>query len=246
MDIMFERFCRWTKLILITLSIVAFGSINVHADTLQSANYKLDEPVVGVGSIGIGSSTNYQALNSTGDIAIGNSASGSYQIEAGHTTTSDPALSFNISSGNINFGEFTASNATITTATFSVINYTSYGYIVQIIGNPPAYGSHVIPAMTSTDSSHSGTEQFGINIVANTSPFSFGANPDNGQFGFGSAAPNYDTPNSFRFVSGEIIAQAAKSSGATTYTISYLVNVNGLTPGGQYTGDQTLIITGTY
>lgn len=91
-----------------------------------------------------------------------------------------------------------------------------------------------------------GTSQFGINLVANTLPISIGANPDNGSFGFGLASTNYNTPNQYRYISGETIAQAPKSSGVTVYTITYLVNVPALTPGGQYISDQTLIVTGTY
>lgn len=246
MDTMSKRLTRWGGFTLLAAGYIAFGPAVAYADTLQSASYRLDETVVGVGSMDIGSSTNYQATNSTGDIAIGNSASGNYQVDTGHTTTPDPALSFIVNNGNINFGSFTASAPTVTTATFSVINYTSYGYVVQIIGNPLAYGSHMLPAMATTDSSHIGTEQFGINLVANTLPVSVGANPDNGQFGFGTADGNYGTPNQYRYVSGETIASAPKSSGRTDYTISYLINVAGLTPGGQYTGGQTIIITGTY
>jgi hypothetical protein len=91
-----------------------------------------------------------------------------------------------------------------------------------------------------------GIEQFGINLVANTLPISFGANPDNGQFGFGSVASGYNTPNNFRYVNGETIASASKDSGITNYTISYIVNVAPLTAGGTYTANQALVVTGTY
>ena len=104
--------------------------------------------------------------------------------------------------------------------------------------------------MGANGSSQPGTEQFGINLVANTVPSSLGANPNNGtppdDFGFGEAAPNYDTPNSYRFVSGDTVAFAPKESGETEYTISYLANVAALTPGGIYKTNQTLIVTGTY
>ena len=72
------------------------------------------------------------------------------------------------------------------------------------------------------------------------------ANPDHGQFGFGSAATNYDTPNFYRYVDGATIASAPKSSGVTIYTLTYLVNVGSLTPGGIYSSNQTLIVIGTY
>jgi len=233
-------------MILFVAYCVSCVATNTYADSSKSTNFTIDESVVGVGSMNIGSSANYQAVNSTGNIAIGNSASGNYQVEAGATTTPDPALSFIVNNGNINFGSFTPSAATVTTATFSVINYTSFGYVVQIVGNPPDNNGHTIPAMATTDSSHIGTEQFGINLVANTLPVSVGANPDNGSFGFGVADANYGTSNQYRYVSGETIASAPKSSGRTDYTISYLINVAGLTPGGQYSSNQTIIITGTY
>lgn len=192
------------------------------------------------------SSASYQASSSTGDLAVGNSGSANFQVDAGSQTTNDPALSFSMNNSGVNFGSFTPSSATTTTATFTVSNYTSYGYVVQIAGNPPSNGSHTITAMNTASTSQPGFEQFGINLVANTLPVSVGANPNNGQFGFGSASPNYGTSNSYRYVSGETIATAPKSSGSTIYTISYLVNVGSLTPGGKYTSNQTLIVTGTY
>lgn len=243
---MSRRLARWIG-IFFTLSLCFFYlSSNEKVAALQSANYKFDETSIGSGGLIQSSSANYGATTAIGDLSVGNTASSNYQINTGSKTTNDPALSFSLTSGAINFGSFTASNATVTTATFSVSNYTSYGYVVQIVGNSPTNGSHVIPAMTTTGPSIAGVEQFGINLVANTSPSSFGANPDNGQFGFGVAAPNYNTSNQYRYVSGETIAMAPKSSGITNYTISYVVNVASLTPGGQYTSNQTIIVTGTY
>lgn len=225
--------------------IVGYG-LPYQSFALQSPSYQFNESVIGTGGQLEANSTNYQASGATGDLVVGNTASANYQIDAGTKTTNDPTLSFSLSSSAINFGSFTASSATTTTANFSVSNYTSYGYVVQILGSPPTNGSHTIPAMTTTGPSQPGVEQFGINLVANTSPTSLGANPNNGQFGFGGAAPSYATSNQYRYVNGETIALASKSSGVTSYTISYLINVAGLTPGGQYTSDQTIIVTGSY
>lgn len=218
-----------------------------YADSpLKSPHYEVDESFVGGGGLIQSNSSHYQVNESIGDTATGNSSSANFQANSGYTTTNDPALSFAITSSSANFGSFSAASAAVTTSTFQVSNYTSYGYVVQIVGNPPTNGGHTITAMSTTGPSQAGVEQFGINLVANTSPVSVGANPDHGQFGFGSAATNYDTPNSYRYVSGETIASAPKSSGVTTYTISYLVNVSSLTPGGQYSANQILICTGTY
>lgn len=218
----------------------------VAAETLQSPNFKFDESVIGGSGSVLSSSTNYQVGDSIGEPIAGNSASANFQTQAGNKTTNDPALSFSVNGASTNFGNFTPANASVATSSFSVSNYTSYGYVVQILGNPPSNGSRTIGAMATTGPSQAGTEQFGINLVANTSPVSVGANPDHGQFGVGTAAANYGTSNQYRYVSGETIANGPKSSGLTNYTISYIVNVAGLTPGGRYASNLVLICTGTF
>lgn len=229
------------------LLIVAYCFMYVApSQALQSPSYRFDESTVGSGGLVQSSSANFQSRTATGDLAVGEATSENFQIETGTNTTNDPTLSFSLQDVDVNFGNFTASGPTVTTASFSVKNYTSYGYVVQLVGTPPTNGEHVIEPMETTDASQPGIEQFGVNLVANTLPVSVGANPDNDEFGFGEAAPNYATSNQYRYVSGETVAKAPKSSGETIYTLSYLVNVGSLTPGGKYTSDQTLIVTGTY
>ncbi|HVU59382.1 MAG TPA: hypothetical protein VHC98_00900 [Candidatus Saccharimonadales bacterium] len=221
-------------------------------EPLRSAHFQIDESVVGGSGLTQESSPNYQAGEVIGDIGIGNSASSGYQVSAGYDTTGNPALTFVVDGADTSFGGFSPSAAATATATFTVIDYTSYGYVIQVVGDPPSNGSHTISAMATTGASVPGTEQFGMNVVKNTnfcgSGCDVGANPDYGQFGATSAGPtaNYDTPNMFRYVSGETIVQSPKSSGAITYTISYIINVTSLTPGGHYGSNQFLICTGTY
>lgn len=231
------------------LVIVTFGvSLPVSADNdpLQSAHYRFDESVVGGSGLDQESSGSYQLGELIGDLAVGGSTSSNFQLNSGFFTSGEPALTFIVDDSGVNFGSFSAATATVATSTFEVIDYTSYGYIVQVYGTPPTNGSHTITPLAAADVSQAGVEQFGINLVANTSPVNVGANPDNGQFGFGQAASNYNIPNNYRYVNGDTIALAPKSSGDTIYTISYLVNVSGLTPGGQYTSNQTLVCIGTY
>lgn len=218
----------------------------VYAETLQSPNYKLDESSIGTSSpIGQGSA-NYNLSSGVGDLAAGNAASTNFQIEAGSKTTADPSLAFSVNSSVANFGLFSPTQASTATATFSVKGYVSYGYTVQIVGTAPNNGTHTISPLATADISRPGAEQFGINLVANTQPTSVGANPDNGSFGFGSVATNYNVSNYYRYVSGDVIAKADKSSGITNYTLTYLINVAGLTPGGQYKSNQTLIVLGSF
>lgn len=218
----------------------------VSVSALQSTNYILDESAIGTGNMLESSSTNFKAMDGISDLAVGNAASSNYQVEAGSKTTPDPYLAFSVTSGTIGFGTLSSSTTATATASFSVLNYTSHGYIVQLYGSDLANDSHTIPSMNIAGPSQIGIEQFGVNLVANTSPVSFWANPDNGQFGFGAVETDYATANQFRFVSGDTIVHSPKSSGTTNYTISYIVNVASLTPGGKYTTGQTLIVTGTY
>jgi hypothetical protein len=223
----------------------------VSAETLQSNNYRFDESTLGAGGLNQSTSNSYAGSGAYGDIGVGESASNNYQIRVGTPTTPDPTLTIELLSTNANFGVLSPTSAATATASFSVINYTSYGYAVQLTGSAPTNGAHSISAMGTTAVSQPGIEQFGVNLVANTSPVSFGANPDNGQFGYGQVGTGagdttYSTPNQFHYASGDIIASAPKSSGKTIYTLSYLLNVAGITPGGQYASNQTIIVTGTY
>lgn len=219
---------------------------NAQATDPKSTNYQFDESSIGTGGLYGANSANYQANSSTGDVNVGESSSTNYIANPGTKTQRDPSLSFSVNASAINFGQLSPTQTYTATSTFSVSNYTSYGYVVQLTGPTLSTGSHSIAAMDVVATPQTGVEQFGINLVANTAPVSFGANPDNGQFGYGSVMPNYATANKFYYQSGDVIAQAAKSSGVTNYTISYIVNVGPLTAGGTYTTNQTLIVTGTY
>jgi hypothetical protein len=232
--------------LLIICLVFVYISYPVLADTSKSTNFQLQEPSVGgTGNLNA-QSANFQSTGTAAVLGLGTSTSGSFQINNGHVTTPEPTLSFSVDTPSVSFGTFSAATTTTATAVFEVLNYTSYGYVVQTLGNPPKYNTHTVNAMSSTLPSQTGIEQFGINLVANTSPASFGANPDHGDFGVGSASANYNSPNNYRFVSGETIASAPKSSGLTIYTVSYIVNVSSLTPGGEYAGDQTILCIGTY
>jgi hypothetical protein len=225
--------------------IICLGA-NVLAAPLKSTNYVFEETSLGGLGVTNTHSTHYQSATSGGILGFGNTADSTLQVNTGHSTTNDPALSFAVDTPGVNFGSFSPSTTATATSTFQVSDYTSYGYIIQLYGNAPNNGSHTITAMSSSGPSSAGTEQFGINLVANTSPTTFGATPNHGQFGSGSAAGNYATANNFIYNSGDTVATAPKSSGMTIYTISYIVNVGSLTPGGQYSTAQTLLCTATF
>ncbi len=231
-----------------------------------SSNYMVVESQIGGVPDNSSSSTSYSFTPGTddggstvGDLAVGNSSSTNYQTNSGYNTTYNPDLTFIVSATPVSLGNLTTTSTGTGTATFSVRNYTSYGYVVQVIGSPPTNAGHPLAAM-GTQSANStacspsctssqGAEQFGMDLVANTSPATFGSNlvqVPSSSFSYGSVAAGYGTTNSYRYFSGDTIASAAKSSGETDYTISFLANISALTPGGAYSGTLSLVATGTY
>lgn len=240
--------------LVLSLATVLLLPAFVYAQSPSSTNYQIQEDFVGPGGDINSSSPNYSSIGSIGDIAIGESAPPTggpeqFRTISGYNTTNDPALTFVVNTSSLNFGSLSTSTATTANSTFSVYNYLSSGYVVYSVGTPPSTGGHTLNAMSSTAASSVGTEQFGINLVANTSPSAFGANPvqvPSSNFSYGSAATNYNTANLYRYVNGESIATATKSSGQTNFTISYIVNVAITTPGGMYSGVQELVCVGTY
>lgn len=228
------------------VSAVVIAPVQVSASNSQ--NYQIQEDDVGGGGRVESNSASYQAHDSLGASAVGDSSSTDFILQSGLISASEPSLTFIVNNASVNLGALSTSATKTGTATFSVLNYTSYGYIVQILGSPPSNGGYSLTGLSSPDSSQAGQEQFGINLKNNGSP-DIGAEaqqvPDS-SFSFGAAATGYNVADSFKYVSGNTIAQATKSSGRTDYTISYIANISINTPGGSYSGDQTLVVTGTY
>lgn len=216
------------------------------ASALQSNNYRLDESTLGQGGVPESESANYKGSSSTGDLGVGESNSTNFGFEGGSVTPDQPRLAFEVTDGTVDFPTFSADTPAMGESTFTVLNYTTFGYAVFIIGDGPTNDGHEIAPMATPDVSTPGFEQFGINLVSNAVPEVIGANPVHGHFAFGDAGPDYDTANNYKYSSGDMIASAPRSSGQTDYTISYLVNVARLTPGGQYTSDLSLVVVGTY
>jgi hypothetical protein len=242
---------RWNKAGIIFIVFFTIIGVNGGYDAfaLSSPNYSIDEDFIGGGGVSESSSPSYFSQDTIGGVAVGDGAGSAYKTQSGATTTSDPMLEFSVSTTNVALGALMTSLTRTGTANFSVRNYTSSGYIVQAIGAPPSNGVHTLAGMPVAAASSLGVEQFGMNLVANTSPATFGANPlqvPSVDFSYGSAGAGYDTANQYRYVSGDTIAVATQSSGRADYTVSYIANISSTTPGGVYTGTQTLVCTGTY
>lgn len=237
----------WRLLPLCLAVTVLFGAASVYG--VSSPNFSIDEDFIGGGGVNDSSSPGYSARDSIGAPVVGDSKSTNNKTQSGATTTNDPMLEFAVNTSSVALGSLLTSLTRTGTATFNVRNYTSSGYVVQIIGTTPAMGARTLANIPTAAASSQGTEQFGINLAANTSPATFGANPvqvPDSSFSFGQATSGYATANNYQYNSGDVIARSDESSGQTNYTISYIANISNSTPGGSYTTSQTLVCTGTY
>lgn len=244
---------RKIKIKVVVLGLVLFLALAAFSPQAygqsSSPNYKIEESYFGVGGELDASSPSYRSQQSAGETGVGNSSSTNYQANAGFNTKDEPYLEVYVTGGATDLGDLSASTTATTTSTFYVRAYLASGYSVIIASDPPSYGSEQIDPLPSQTASSAGTEQFGINLKANTSPATFGANPSqapDSSFGYGYAAPGYDTANVYRYIKDDVIARSDKSSGRTDYTISYIYNISTLSPAGTYVFTQDLVVVGTY
>jgi hypothetical protein len=230
-------------------------SVFSYTPTVQGAeaaspNYGVSEVNFNSGGLLQACSAAYCTKQTTGETAVGLTTSTNYQARGGANTEREPLLEMSVSSTTISLGILDALSTKSGSTTFSVRTFPAHGYVVKIDGTSPKNKTdgHVLAPMASSAVSSPGVEQFGINLIANTSP-AVGSNPSlfpDSTFAFGAAATGYATPNSFKYVPGEIIAQSAKGTGKTNFTISTIANIATNTPGGDYRGRLVLIAVPTF
>jgi hypothetical protein len=249
---------RWRqRVVAVSVLVAAFVmSCNplAYASQANSSNYAVDEVFMGSGGELNACSAAYCAKQSAGEVAAGNTASNAFKAVAGFNTNREPYIAFSVAGGPTDLGLLSTAGTANTTASFAIKTYLANGYVVLLASDPPSNGGlspHYFSNLTSpTAPATPGTvEQFGINLVANTTPTSFGAPPvqvpDN-TFSFGTVASGYDTPNLFKYVKGDTIAQSTTSSGETDYTVSFIYNITPTTPDGNYQFNGSLVATSTY
>jgi len=228
------------------VAIILFsGSSALDAYVMSSTNYRIQSDSLNIGGKRQ-TSTNYQIEDTIGDIATDTSDNASFKIKAGYQATWEypPVLIFSITDNAATLGTITTSSASTDTAGFTVATDAADGYAVTISGNTLTSNSSSvdIDALTIPTASSPGTEQFGLNLVDNSDP-DVGSDPSGGS---GQAASGYNTANKFKFVSGDTVANCSSSSDTTSFTISYLGNIDSMTVAGDYSTNLTLIATVTF
>lgn len=243
-----QELWRWAVLALLAVVIVGGNVSTTLAETSKSDSYQTIDTEFGSISNTQNCSGSYCAKASIGDMAAGDSKNTVSSAKFGSITSADPLLEVIIDPGQSNLGILTTEQTATKTMKVKIRSYLSDGYMLQIVGTPPKYGGHTLAAPTTPTASSPGTEQFAINAVANTTP-NVGANPvqvPSSDFSFGVVNDNYNTPNLFKYTSGEVVAHSATESGQTDYTITMIINVSNATPAGHFTGDFSAVVIPVY
>ncbi len=120
----------------------------------------------------------------------------------------------------------------------------SGGFVVTANGTPMSAGTNVIDSLATPTESKPGSNQFGINLVANSSP-AIGVDPE-GTWANATPSLSYGTPNKYKFVTGDIVASSPNVSLMKKFTVSYIVNSNEQLRAGVYTTTITYIASGQF
>lgn len=239
------------KILIIGVVAASFAMTGVGFAQYVSPNYEVNETFFGSGGNLDNASPNYSAKTAAGELAVGNISSPNFQAYAGFNTTNTILMELNVTGGVFDMGVLDESQVKTQQTSFTVKDYLSTGYTVQLLGRPPSNSGHELAAMSASGSSTPGTEQFGVNLAANNLPVvgPFGAAPaqvPDASFGFGYAVSPYNISNSFKYVEGDTIARSDKSTGITNFTLSFISNISRTTPGGTYGGSLFIRVVPTY
>jgi hypothetical protein len=172
------------------------------------------------------------------------------------TTLSVPDCS-TATPGAIAFNQlFSPTDTATATSQMAASTNAGSGYAISVNGPTLTSGANTITGMGSPAVITHGVSQFGMNLKANTtatSTVAIGsevAAAANGTNFRGQAVTGYNTVDTFKFTTGDIVADSASGgaggSDAQIFTVSYIVNVPGSQPAGTYTSTLTYICTPTF
>jgi hypothetical protein len=159
--------------------------------------------------------------------------------------------------GTISFDRlFSPTDTAVTTSQMAASTNAGAGYAITVNGPTMTSGGNTIAGMAASTAGVRGTSQFGLNLKANTVTTSTPATGievapvPNGTNYRGQAATGYDSVDTFKFFTGDAVANsyntAAGGTDAQIFTATYIVNVPGSQPAGTYTTTLTYICTATY
>ncbi len=235
----------YAKYLLLVAFFVVGSAGTAMATTSVSPSYQVSETEFGAGSALESCSGQYCANASIGDVFAGTSNSPNHTASFGKIAKdSEPLLEVIVQEVGSDLGVLGVEKTSSKSTSIKIRNYMSDGYTLHIIGDPPKYENHSLKTNSTPTDALPGTEQFGINLVANTIP-EVGKDPvqtPSEEFSFGEVWPDYNVANKFMYESGAVVASSDSETGQTEYTVSMIVNVAGSTPAGRFAGDYQVVV----
>ena len=242
---MFRKFSAY--LLIITLGIIFLPSAFILAE-MNSVHYKIWADDFSSGGTENSSSTNYGIQDTIGETIIlsATSTSANYGIKAGFREMyPDKYITFSLGTPSVSFGTLSTSETKTASHTMTIDTNADNGFTITVAGSTLTKGSDTVSAIGAAAAvSTPGTAQFGLNLVANTTP-AVGAGPV-GTAPLGAPAGVYGTANQFAFNSGDTVASAASLVKATVFTVSYIANISSAVPAGDYATTLTYAATANY
>lgn len=188
-----------------------------------------------------------------------------FKLDSGGNPTTIPDCA-NATSGNIKFNQlFDPTTTATSTSQMAASTNAGNGYAITVNGTTLMSGTtNSIAAMGATAFPIAGASQFGMNLKANDTTYFAAAtgaeitpaSVDSTSASLrGEAFTGYNTVNKFKFNSGDVVADSGYTAGGpgTTiatdgqiYTVTYIANVPGSQPAGDYSTTLTYICTPTY
>jgi hypothetical protein len=238
------RLRQYVLVMALSLSLCA-GAVGTATatQTSNSPNYSVTETQFGCGSIQHQCSTSYCAKASAGDTTVGNTSSNTYGAQSGSNNDGEPLLEVTVSGGNQDLGVLDNTHTGTATSTIDVRIYNSSGYTLFLAGAAPSQGTHTITSLLIPTASQQGQEQFGVNMVDNATP-NIGADPINepeGDSALGYVEDSYKVADSYKYIPGDTLA-TYPGNGQALYTLSMIMNVSNVTPGGRYKGSFAAVV----
>jgi len=118
------------------------------------------------------------------------------------------------------------------------------GFAITANGSPPSAGTSVIDALPASTESKPGTNQFGINLVANDTPV-VGSDPE-GPWANAITSPDYGVANRYKYIPGDVVAYSPNVSLMKKFTVSYILNTRADLRAGVYSTTITYIASGRF
>ncbi|HET6863643.1 MAG TPA: hypothetical protein VFH37_00350 [Candidatus Saccharimonadales bacterium] len=153
---------------------------------------------------------------------------------------------YNCSSANgsvVDLGNIKSNSTSAGQSQLLVATNAGSGYSIYMQGTSLTSGNDVINSLSLPTAPVSGTNQFGLNLRANLLP-AVGQDPA----GPGTGVPTFDynQPDKYKFVSGDIIASSPLAEDFRRFTVSYVADATSSQPAGVYVSTVTYIVVGNF